>query len=78
LWRIGASEGVSIDSHKFPFTPALLLQTVCCNVKFDTPPCSTSLAPEYVAQEVTAAELKQHTFTGTKTASEARKQCKKK
>lgn len=59
-------------------TPALLLQTVCCNVKFDTPPCSTSLAPEYVAQEVTAAELKQHTFTGTKTASEARKQCRKK
>ncbi len=59
-------------------TPALLLQTVCCNVKFDTPPCSTSLAPEYVAQEVTAAELKQHTFTGTKTASEARKQSRKK
>jgi hypothetical protein len=59
-------------------TPALLLQTVCCNVQFDTPRCSTSLAPEYVAQEVTAAELKQHTFTGTKTASEARKQCRKK
>jgi hypothetical protein len=59
-------------------TPALLLQTVCCNVQFDTPLCSTSLAPEYVAQEVTAAELKQHTFTGTKTASEARKQCRKK
>jgi hypothetical protein len=60
-------------------TPALLLQTVCCNVKFDTPPCSTSLAPEYVAQKVTEAELRQHTFfTGTKNASEARKQCKKK
>ena len=60
-------------------TPVLLLQTVCCNVKLDTPPCSTSLAPEYVAQRVSEAELKRHTFfTGTKNASEARKQCKKK
>jgi hypothetical protein len=60
-------------------TPVLLLQTVCSNVKLDTPRCSTSLAPEYVAQKVTEAELSRHTFfTGTKKASEARKQCKKK
>ena len=58
-------------------TPALLLNAVCCNEKFDIPLCSTSLHPDYLLEKVTLAELKQHTFTGDKTLSAARKLCKR-
>jgi len=58
-------------------TPALLLNAVCCNEKLDIPLCSTSLHPDYLLEKVTLAELKQHTFTGDKTLSAARKLCKR-